>query len=201
VSLAPEQVRAMDYLRRKGTETTTAELRAGIAAAFESLEATLAGIQPAEARRAPFAGKWSVHEVVDHLVESHRPVPGQLAALLRGQRPEGTPIPAGLQSPDPAARSWEELVAELAAIHRGFLQALVAAPDGPPGPARAALVVVIKVEGEDGVERPAEWVEDLDWKAYALAIKVHSLEHKAQIERTLAAARGAVVQPGALAGS
>lgn len=191
MEFAPEQARAMDYLRRKGTEAPTAELRAGIAAAFESLEATLAGIEAAEARLAPFPGKWSVHEVVDHLVESHRLVPGHLAALLRGQRPEGTPIPAGLQSADPAARSWEELVAELAAIHRGFLQALAAATDGPPGPARAALVVVIKVKGEDGIERPVEWIEDLDWKAYALALKAHSLEHKAQIERTLAAARSA----------
>ena len=49
---------------------------------------------------------------------------------------------------------------------------------------RAPFVMVIKVTGEHGPEI-LEWVEALDWKAYAQAIRVHTHEHQAQVERTI----------------
>jgi hypothetical protein len=34
---------------------------------------------------------------------------------------------------------------------------------------------------------PAEWICELDWRAYAAVLRVHTLEHLAQIRAILAA--------------
>jgi hypothetical protein len=46
--------------------------------------------------------------------------------------------------------------------------------------------MVVKVSGPDAAEA-VEWVEALDWKAYAQALRIHTHEHCAQVERTVAA--------------
>ena len=46
--------------------------------------------------------------------------------------------------------------------------------------------MVIKVPGLNGAE-VLEWVEAVDWKAYAQALRIHAHEHRAQVERTVAA--------------
>ena len=42
-----------------------------MAEAFATMETLLEGVTPAQARRAPGGGEWSVHEILDHLVETH----------------------------------------------------------------------------------------------------------------------------------
>jgi hypothetical protein len=41
--------------------------------------------------------------------------------------------------------------------------------------------IVVKVASQ-----PMHWVEHLDWKAFVQAIRVHTLEHHHQLQRTLA---------------
>jgi hypothetical protein len=181
----PEQVRAREYLRDKGTLLPVARIRERVAAAFSALEATLAGVGEAEARRRPAPGEWSVQEVVDHLVETNRPSLGELRDLLAGRRPAGEPIPAGLQSADPLGRAWGDLVADLGRLHAEVLQLLGGASDGFVTDARAPLVMVINAREPDGRPAPLHWIEELDWKAYAIVFRLHTLDHLSQIKKAL----------------
>jgi hypothetical protein len=184
-TFAPEQARALDYLRRHGTESPLADLRRRVEETFRDLAALLQEIPEPAVRIQPGPGRWCVQEVVDHLVASHRPAVDELADLLRGVSPSGDPIAASLQRPDVMDRDWRELVDELDRLH-GDIAALVAgAPDGPPGPARARVAMVVKARGEDGEVRPIHWMEELDWKAYVLGVRVHALEHVTQIRKIL----------------
>lgn len=183
--LFPEQKQAMEYLRRKGTEAPVAEIRSKVEETFRELDALLAGVPEHVVRVWPRPGRWCVQEVVDHLVESHRPVAGELAALLRGEVPHGGPIPASLQSPDAMEKDWRELVRELAAVHAEMASLVRTAPEDTSLEVRAPVAMVIKVRGEDGEVRPVQWQEELDWKAYAMAFRAHALEHIAQIRKTL----------------
>lgn len=173
----PDQTRASEYLRRAGTRAPVADIRRKVAETFRELDELVAGIPEEVVRIRPRPGRWCVQEVVDHLVVSHRPTVEELAALLQGESPEGGPIPASLQSPDVMEREWPGLVREMSAVH-GRLAALVAAaPEDTPLQARAPVVMVIN---------DLHWIEELDWKAYAMAFRAHALGHAAQIRAILA---------------
>lgn len=182
MSLHPDQQRALDYLRRKGTEAPLDTLRAKAEEGLRRFEERLRTVPEELRARRPAPGKWSVHEVVDHLVATNRPALEELRSLLSGKRPESGPIPAGLTSADPFARSWSEAVADLEDLHGRFLALLDTASEDADLTVRAPLVMVVKVDG-----KPVEWSEELDWKMYAAALRAHTLEHLAQVERTLAA--------------
>lgn len=181
----PEQKQAMEYLRRKGTEAPVAEIRSKVEEGFRELNALVESIPEDAVRVRPRPGRWCVQEVVDHVVESHRPVVGELAALLRGEVPQGGPIPASLQSADAMEKDWPGLVRELAGIHAEMAALVRTAPEGASLEVRAPVAMVIKVRGEEGEVRPIQWQEDLDWKAYAMAFRAHALEHVAQIRKIL----------------
>ena len=185
-----EQVKALEYLRQKGTLLPAAQIHARVGAAFAALETALDGITESEARRRAIPGEWAVQEVVDHLLETHRPSLDELRDLLAGRRPAGGPIPASLQSANPMGRGWKDLVADLKAVHVEVLETLAAAPDGMTD-ARAPLVMVVNVNEADGRAAPLHWIEDLDWKAYAIVFRLHELDHLNQIKKTLKACRGA----------
>lgn len=186
--IRPEQARALAYIRAKGTEAPLARVRERVAAAFAEIEALLGSIEEAEARARPLPG-WCVQEVVDHLIESHRPAVDQLEAVFAG-RPPGEAIPAGLLSADPLDRSWSALLDDLRAVHARFL-ARLAGEDVPAGSARIPVVMVVKVREPDGSLVPVHWVEEFDAKASALVIGLHTREHRDQIQRIL----DAVAQP------
>jgi hypothetical protein len=183
--LRPEQEAALRYVREKGTEATVASIRERMATTFAQLEALLAALPADQVRLRPAPGTWSVHEIVDHLIESHRPAIDELRELVSGHWPEGGPIPASLLSADPLGRPWPGLVRELAGVHRALLAILDSASDETPLTAKAPVIMVVKVREEDGSQTPVEWVEDFDWKAFAILLRAHTLEHVGQIERTL----------------
>jgi hypothetical protein len=175
--MTPDQTRASEYLRRAGTQAPVADVRRKVAETFRELDELVAGIPEEVVRTRPRPGRWCVQEVVDHLVLSHRPAGDELAGLLQGRVPEGEPIPAHLQSPDAMEKEWPGLVREMSAVH-GRLASLVAeAPEDTSLEARAPVVLVIS-----GIE----WIEDLDWKAYAMGIRAHALGHVTQIRAILA---------------
>lgn len=188
--MRPEQIKAKEYLYDKGTRLTAAKVHERVAAGFAALEAFLDGVTEAEARIRALPGEWSIQEVADHLVETHRPSLEELRDLLAGKRPPGEPIPAGLQSRDPLARPWPGLLGELKQLQMEVLGVLGAAPDGPIG-ARAPVVMVINVKQPDGSETPLQWIEELDWKAYAIIFRLHVLDHLGQARKILRAVREA----------
>jgi hypothetical protein len=186
-SVAEERARATarEYFRTRGTEAPLATIRARVADAFAALEQLLDGVDATTAVRRPGAD-WSVQEIVDHLLETERASLDELWCLLTGRRPPGGPIPAGLQSPAPLTRPWPWLCRELKAVHRDLLAALDGVPDAFATDARVALVMVVNVE-EAGVRRPYEWVEDVDWKSYAIVFRLHAIDHMNQARKVLAA--------------
>lgn len=191
--MRPEQLKALEYLHRKGTLLPPREIHERVRAAFVATEEFLEGVSERAARRRPGPEEWCVQEVVDHLVETHRPSAHELACLLRGERPAGGPVPANLQSRAPLERRWAELVAELKELHAEVLATLAAASEGSAPEARAPLVMVVNARNAAGSQSPIEWVEELDWKAYAAAaFRLHEIDHLKQAQRALEAVRGAV---------
>jgi hypothetical protein len=189
VTLRPEQVKAREYFHLKGTLLPAAQIRERVNAAFTALETFLDGVSDEEARARALAGEWTIQEVVDHLIETHRPSLDELRDLLENRRPAGGPIPASLQSADPMARRFKDLLGDLRTMHAAVLGALSAAPDRMTD-ARAPLIMVINVKEPDGREAPLHWIEELDWKAYAVAaFRLHELDHLNQVKKTLKAAR------------
>lgn len=180
----PECIAAIEYLRRTGTEAAAAKLAAGLRTIFGKLEHA-AERTPVSARaRRPAPAAWSVHEIIDHLVETHRPAADELRSLCIGISPTGGPIPARLTSVSPLIRPWPKLIDALQDVHAEILRIVSTADPTIPLTARAPFVMVLKIRGASGTE-VVEWIEDLDWKAYAQGIRIHSHEHLAQIERTL----------------
>ncbi len=181
------KAKAREYLRAKGTALAPAALRERVATAFAALESFLDDVPPAAAAARTIAGEWSVQEIVDHLVETHRPGLDELRCLLAGQRPPGAAIPAGLQSKAPLLRPWPWLLREMKAVHGDILDALGAVPPDFETPVRAPLVMVVNVATPDGTPRPLYWEEDLDWKAYAIVWRLHAIDHLHQAKKVVAA--------------
>jgi len=187
MALRPEQIKAKEYMHQKGTLLPAAQVHERVGAAFAAMETLLDGVGEAEARARTIPGEWTVQEVVDHLVETHRPSLDELRDLLESRRPAGGPVPASLQSADPMGRRYGDLVGDLKAVHAAILRALSGAPDRLTE-ARAPLVMVINAKEADGGEAPLHWIEELDWKAYAVtAFRLHELDHLNQIKKTLKA--------------
>jgi len=187
--LFPEQLRARAYLERKGTLASVDLLRRQTSQAFRLIEELFACVAPAERSESPAAGRWSPHEILDHLVLSHRPAVSQLAALLNGESPAGVAIPAGLSTPAAQRRPWDELSAELHAVHREIEALLATAPDTADLQPKAVVEMVVKVTVTGKDPRPVHWFEQLDWKAFVQAVRSHTLEHQSQLEQTLGETR------------
>jgi hypothetical protein len=182
----PERTAALEYLQRKVTDAPVAKLLAGLRSTFRTFESTVERVPEALRPRRPVPAAWSVHEIVDHLVETHRPAVLELRALCGGVCPDGGPIPARLQSANPFDRPWADLVVELKDIHAQVTGLVEQAGDTTPAAVKAPFVMVVTIDGP-GAPEVIEWVDALDWKAYAQALRIHTHEHGAQVERTVAA--------------
>src|SRR5262245_25020378 len=140
----PERTAAVDYLRRKGTEAPAARLLAGLRTTLKRFEQAVDRVPgPLRARR-PQPAAWSVQEVVDHLVETHRLAVGELRTLCAGRAPDGPPIPARLMSPAPLSRPWDPLVNDLKRVHADILAIVEGAGDRASLHPTAAFVMVVK---------------------------------------------------------
>ncbi len=190
MTLRPEQIQAREYLRHKGSRLPAAQIRRRVEGAFSAMEALLDGVTDGEAGAHPWPDEWSIHEVTDHLVETHRPSIAELSDLLAGRRPAGGPIPAGLQSAEPLARRWPDLLRELKSLHGEALAVLAATSDETVTAVQAPVVMVLSVKDADGRQAPLHWIEELDWKAYAIVFRLHTLDHLNQAKKVLEAIRG-----------
>jgi hypothetical protein len=174
--------RIMAHVRSRGTDADPATVHQKLAAAYAQFDGTLAGLGEEVATAVPGPGEWSVRDVADHLLESERAGLDELRCLVAGEAPPGPPVPASLRSKAPGHRPWPWLVVELARLHADILTAVTTGPAATAGEPTAPGVFWAEVRGE-----PAEWIEELDWRAYAAVLRVHTLEHLAQIRGILAA--------------
>lgn len=182
----PERLKAQAYLREKGTEAPVAQIRERVADAFATMDALLDSVTEAQAARKPADGEWSVHEILDHLVETHPLALEEMRALMENRHSPVSPIPAGLQSADPRSRGWNELRTGLRRLHREVLDVLAGVPDRPTE-ARAPIIMVINVRDADGAVKPLHWVEHCDWKACAVIFRLHEMDHLTQTRKVLRA--------------
>jgi len=186
---AQAKERAREYFRTKGTQLPVPVIRERIADAVRALDEFLAPLSAEQAARATVPGEWTIHEIVDHLIETYRPGLDELWCLLAGRRPPGEPIPAGLQSKAPLLRPWPWLRDELRRVHAEVLNTLDAVPPDFRTDAKAPLVMVVNVKDAQEKTTPLTWVEDLDWKSYAIVSwRLHAIDHLNQARKVLAAA-------------
>jgi hypothetical protein len=183
-ALHPDQIRALDYLARKGTAAPVEKLRTQLRDAFTAIEAAFDAVEERDMDRAPAPGKWSAHQILDHLVLSHAPAVAQFELLLAGVSPEQVAVPADLQSPPGELAAWSELRTGLGDVHRRLLDLMDAATDNHSLAPRAVVEMVIKVDG-----KTLHWLVPVDWKAFIQALRVHTVEHQGQLQRTLDAIR------------
>ena len=186
---AQAKEKAREYFRTKGTQLPAPVIRERIADAVRALDEFLAPLSAEQAARATVPGEWTIHEIVDHLIETYRPGLDELWCLLAGRRPPGEPIPAGLQSKAPLLRPWPWLRDELRRVHAEVLNTLDAVPPDFRTDAKAPLVMVVNVKDAQEKTTPLTWVEDLDWKSYAIVSwRLHAIDHLNQARKVLAAA-------------
>lgn len=185
---AQARAQANAYLRAKGTEAPARVIVERVRSALGALETCLAAVPAERAGVRTLDGEWSLQEIADHVLETHRPLLDELHCVLAGRRPPGEPIPAGLQSKAPLLRPWAWLLRDLTQLHRDLVTTLAAVPVDFTTEARVPAVMVINVPGPGGGTEPYEWVEDLDWKAYSLVVRLHAIDHLNQAKKVLAAA-------------
>jgi hypothetical protein len=160
-----------------------------IVASLDALDAVLAKATADQAAARPAPGEWSAAEVVDHLIETHRPAVDELRCVLAGQQPPGPPVAASLQSKAPRLRPWPWLLDEIRRVHRDVVDLIAALPPDFDTDARVPTVLVVNATDPDGTFRTVEWIEDIDWKAYAFALwRLHVIDHMKQARKALAAA-------------
>ena len=184
---AQARAKARAYLKARGTETPAPVVLARVRSALTALDACFAAVPPERAGLRTLEGEWSVQEIADHLLETHRPLLDELHCLLAGRRPPGEPIPASLQSKAPRLRPWRWLLRDLERLHQDLVATLAAVPADFATDARVPVVMVINVHGPDGATVPYEWVEEIDWKAYAIVLRLHAVDHLNQAKQVLGA--------------
>jgi DinB family protein len=174
------RARIMAHIRSRGTDADPAAVHQKLATTYAQFDGLLAGLGVGAATAAPSPGEWSVRDVADHLLESERAGLDELRCLVAGEVPPGPPIPASLRSKAPHHRPWPWLLAELSRTHADILAVVASGPAHAPGEPTAPGVFWAEVGGE-----PVEWIEEMDWRAYAAVLRVHTLEHLAQIRAIL----------------
>ena len=188
--LAPESLRMLDYLRTRASEMSAMAIRSRIHVAAGELENAIATVSASEARLRPFAGKWTIAEVVDHISQTQVRGAEELRHLLAGRRPPLPPVYEALRSGAGQWAPWELLVEELHQANRAMMEVLEAASDHPSeGNAptvRTVMVALRKLENTS--TEPQIFFAELTWKEYALLQRLHLLDHRRQVKELHAAA-------------
>jgi hypothetical protein len=185
---ATAMARTVDYFRTRAAGLDAPRIRARVRSAGAELEATLAGLADADARRPARAREWTVAQVVDHVAQSTVRAAEELRHLLAGRRPPGPPVYEGLLSGAAHRVPWSELIQGLQEANAALDAVLAEAVHRPPPDDAAATVPTILTAGTpDPGGQPELFAAELGWKEYALVQRVHFLDHREQIRRLRAA--------------
>jgi hypothetical protein len=178
--VAETKAKAREYFKTIGTLSAATVIHERIADAFGALDAFLAPISAATAARAGVAGR--VDDSRDRRPPGRDASPGpRRAVVLAGRTPTARRGDSRGPSVEVAARpAWPWLRAELDRIHGEILRTIARCrPSFATERARA---------DRHGRQRrwtsrrvvPLHWVEDLDWKAYAIVWRLHVIDHLKQ---------------------
>jgi hypothetical protein len=182
-----EQARLLDYIRTRAAGLDAPRLRARVRAAAAEFETALAGLGEQDARRRVLAGEWTVAEVVDHLAQSTIRSAEELRHLRQGRRPPGPPVYEALVSGAAHRVPWTELVDGLREAIGALETTLTGAESAAAGPGAATVPAVLVVNGPVGGAGPEIFTAELTWPEYAVAQRLHFLDHRTQVRQLRAA--------------
>ena len=111
--LTAESERMMDYVHTRSRELSAAEICERTRAAAAELEKVVASADERLVRKRPFAGKWHMADVVDHISQTQIRGAEELRHLLAGRRPPGPPVYEALKSGASDWAPWQTLAAGL----------------------------------------------------------------------------------------
>lgn len=136
--LCDEALRMLEYLWARAAALSDTGIRERIRAAAQELESAVAPVSESQSRQRPFADKWNIAEVVDHIAQTQIRAAEELRHLLAGRRPPAPPVYEALRSGAAAWAPWAELLAGLRSANHELLALLEAprAPDPPMPPRR-----------------------------------------------------------------
>ena len=187
--LSAEATRMLEHLRSRAASLDVAGIRERVRAAAKELESAVAAVSESDARRRPFADKWTIAEVVDHIAQTQIRAAEELRHLLAGRRPPGPPVYEALRTGAAQWAPWPELVDGLRSANEELVALLDGAPESAPA-AQAPTVRTILVVNRplpDGQLAPQIFAADLEWREYALLQRLHLLDHRTQIKKLRAA--------------
>ncbi len=169
-----EQQKLQGYLRSQGAKLTAEQIRDRIQEAADEFLGVVEGVGEPVARKSPAAGEWSLAEVLDHVVFTLERITGVIGGLVEGRKP-AAPLATGATS-GIASQPWSDLLARLRRS-QASLSALLTTNRHEPH------VDLRVLEGYFG---------ELNWKEYALILRLHYKDHAGQVRKTLEALRGTV---------
>jgi hypothetical protein len=167
-----EQQKLQGYLKAQGAKLSAEQIRDRIQEASDEFLGVVQGAPEALVRKAPAAGEWSLADVLDHVIHTLERITGVIGGLVSGRKPPA-PLEIGATS-GIAGLPWGDLLARLRRS-QASLSALLTANRHEPH-------VDLRVpEGNFG---------ELNWKEYALILRLHYKDHAGQAVKTLEAVRG-----------
>jgi hypothetical protein len=182
--LCDEAVRMLEYLRTRAAAMTDTGIRERIRAAAQELENAVAAVDESQSRQRPFADKWNIAEVVDHIAQTQIRAAEELRHLLAGRRPPAPPVYEALRSGAAAWAPWAELLAGLQSANQELLALLEAPPAPNPANAPTARTVLVVTRTlPDGRVAPQLFIAELGWREYALVQRLHLLDHRTQVKK------------------
>ncbi len=159
------------YLAAQSAKLSAAEIRQRLEEAAADFFAAVEPATEATAWKAPAAGEWSIAEVVDHVTLTIEDVIGIMRALASGRQPA---CPMADHKPVNAGRSFAGLVAHLRKSQAAVADFLAAQSGEPHSELRV----------------PESDFGEINWKGYALILRLHYKDHAQQVMRTLEAVGG-----------
>ena len=167
-----EQQKLGGYLKSQGAKLSAEQIRDRIQEAADEFLGVVQDVGEPVARKSPAAGEWSLAEVLDHVLYTLERITGVVGGLVAGRKP-AAPLETGATS-GIAGLPWPELLARLRRS-QASLSALLTANRHEPH------VDLRVLEGYFG---------ELNWKEYALILRLHYKDHAGQVRKTLEALRG-----------
>ena len=173
-----EQEKLRSYLAAQSTKLSAVEIRQRLDEAAREFFKTIEGITDATAHRPPAPAEWTVAEVVDHVTLTLADATEIMKALAGGKlaQPFREHRPRPAQAAEPIAEVVSRLRRSQAAV-TDFLDAQTGEPH-----------LELRVS--------ESFFGNVNWKAYALILRLHYKDHTRQVKQILAGVSGL---PGSVA--
>ena len=165
-----EQDQLRSYLAAQSAKLSAAAIRDRVQEAADEFLAAVRGVAEATARKAPAEGEWSVAEVMDHVILTLEEVTAIMRTLAGGSRPARA-MTIAAQPVRAAGLPFAELLDRLRLRQAAVSEFLDAERDEPH--------TDLRVSDNDFGE--------INWKGYALILRLHYKDHAQQVTKTVAA--------------